>query len=125
MSRLPKVMVPPFFGAASVSGVLLADLPDEPVSDVCERIDPEEFRTGVAEQRDLDREPLHGRPRMPGKRKETGQGFTRALHCRRHDGVVEGEVEERGMARRSGARWRSGEASRSRGVQNRCEPLCG
>src|SRR6185295_13623970 len=103
----------------------VADLPDEPLSDVREWINPEEFRTAIAEQRDFDGEPLHGRPRMPRERKETGQGFSRALHCCRHDGVVECEVVERGMARRSGFGWRSGETSRTRGVQNLLEPLCG
>jgi hypothetical protein len=45
----------------------ISDLPDEPVSDVCERIDPEEFRATVAEQRDLDREPVQS-DRLRGRR---------------------------------------------------------
>src|SRR5690348_8075139 len=52
----------------------VADLPDEPLSDKCKWMDPVEFRPAVAQQRDLDREPLHGRSRMPGERQEARQG---------------------------------------------------
>ena len=74
MSRLPKVMVSPFLDRKPEWRV--ADVPDEPVSDVRERINPEEFRTAFTKQRNLDRKSLHGRPRMPGERKEAVQGFT-------------------------------------------------
>jgi hypothetical protein len=105
----------------------VADLPDEPVPDIRKRIDPEEFRPAIAEQCDLNREPLHGRPGMPGERKEAGQGLARALHCCRHDGVIEREIIKSAVlgVRRIRVGRRCREAGCARGIEYFRKPFCG
>lgn len=114
-----------FFQGGKRDGCV-ANLPYEPVSDVRERINPEEFRTAIAEQRNFDRKTFHGRSRMPGKGKETGQGFTRVLHCRRHDGVVECEIIKSPILEVCSIRlWRRRESGCARGIEYFRKTFCG
>ncbi len=93
MSRLTKVIVSPIFRPSTVRGVLPI-WPMNRVADMRERMNPEEFRTAVAEQGDLDREAFHVGRRMFRQSQKSRKRITRALYRRRHDGIVEREIDE-------------------------------